>query len=83
MGLHAFVQIRLLPQPQWEAIAPLAVEGLPAPVRTLRVFLVWRGLPAFDAEKNRGKLPAPAAARSGAASHVVEWGGEELPPLTC
>ena len=82
MEQHAFVQIRLLPQQQWEAVAPLAVEGLPAPVRTLRVFIVWRGLPAFDAGKNLGALPANAPARSGAASHVVEWGGEELPPLT-
>lgn len=76
-----FVQLRLLPQAAWEAMAPLDVEGLPAPVRTLRLFFAWRGLPAYDAEKDRGALPVEPPARSGDASWVVEWGGAELPPL--
>jgi hypothetical protein len=81
MGEHAFVQVRALPQAAWEGIAPLAVAGLPPPLRTLRLFLAWRGLPAFDASRSCGVLPAAPGARCPDTSWVVEWGGQELPAL--
>lgn len=78
MAEHPFVQVRLLPQEAWEAIAPLTVKGLPAPQRTLRVFIAWRGLRAFDPRKHAGALPAPPPAREEGVSYVVEWGGQEV-----
>ena len=80
MARHAFVVVRLVPQAQWEALAPLAVEGLPpaAPTRTLRVFVAWRGVPAYLPGADLGALPAaPPPARSASENWVVEWGGQE------
>ena len=83
MQAHAWVQIRLLPAAQWEALAPLTVSGLPAtaPTRTLRVFVAWRGVPAFSAAANQGTLPPQAPSRQPGENWVVEWGGQECPPL--
>lgn len=80
MARHAFVVLRLVPQAQWEALAPLAVAGLPpgAPTRTLRVFVAWRGVPAYLPGADLGALPAaPPPARSASENWIVEWGGQE------
>lgn len=75
---HAFVVIRLVPQQQWEAVAPLAVTGLPAAAtRTLRVFVAWRGVQAFSAAANQGSLPGEAPIRHPGENWIVEWGGQE------
>ena len=79
MAEHAFVVLRLVPQQQWEALAPLAVAGMPAqaPTRTLRVFIAWRGVPAFAPSLHQGTLPLAPPSRAREENLVVEWGGQE------
>jgi len=81
MAEYAFVHIRVLPQPAWETLAPLAVEGMPAPLHCLRIFLAWRGLRGYEASKNMGTLPPPPPPRSSQISYAVEWGGQQLAAL--
>ena len=81
MAEFPFVQVRAVPQAAWEALAPLAVEGMPAPLRCLRIFLAWRGLRGYEAGKDLGSLPPPPPPRSASASYAVEWGGQQLAAL--
>jgi hypothetical protein len=74
MQAHAWVQIRLLPAAQWEALAPLSID--PPMQHTLRLFLVWRGRLEYSAELDAGVLPERPPPREG--SWCVEWGGSEL-----
>ena len=74
MQRHAWVQVRALPQAEWEALAPLAVA--PPMQRTLRVFLAWRGCAEYSAGMDAGVLPQLPLPREG--SWCVEWGGTEI-----
>ena len=75
MQRHAWVQVRSVPQSEWEALAPLQVS--PPMSHTLRIFLAWRGRAAYSSAEDGGRLPAAAPPpREG--SWAVEWGGCEV-----
>ena len=78
MAEHSFVHIRVLPQPEWEELAPLTVTGVPSPLLCIRIFIAWRGLRGFEASKHLGSLPPPPPPRSASSSYAVEWGGQQL-----
>ena len=71
---HAWVQLRLLPQAQWERLSPLTVE--PPMEHVLRLYFVWRGRACYSKEWDQGVLPLAPVPRQG--SWAVEWGGSEL-----
>ena len=77
---HAWVLLTFLPQEELDALAPLRVT--PPPDATLRVYLVWQGLPTARPHATDA-LPQPSPAAVAMRSRdgrfcAVEWGGSEV-----